>query len=613
MIDVFRQVMAGGKMSVSAAERTDYVNLRPPYPASVAISGPPWHSDLARDGRVFLSRPEVQIGRMGANDVVLSDANVSRHHAVIRWTPRGYVLQDLGSTNGSYVEGHRIEEPVLLVPGQRILIGATSFVFEALQTAQDASPAIQRAPMPSAPAAYPGSRPGVAEQTQGPSASGAVAPRPMAFPGTASAESRFLRWLKRQKGKRYWRVFLVGLAGYIAATIVLHNTDNPHLVPMALLIGSAVVPVAFVRFCVDEGAFADMPVQVVGFTFISGAITGLLLAAILESNLAVDRSPGPWIMVGLAEESAKVAAVAWILFNKRLRSELDGLVIGAAAGMGFAALETAGYGFDAFLQGCVSAGCTNQTLLTGFVGGIDAMQHSIILRMTLALFGHGVWTAIICAAIWRDRGKSVFRLTSGVVLAFGISVGLHFLWDWGAAQVPDNASDAEAVLAQLPIGLLGLFILRFFIRESLQRAALGSMAPPPRPLPQALAEYFAHPIRSGVFGAIVPRPEPLMAAFSAATPVGTGAPQPPAQQPASPGPAPPMRQSASPGPAVPMPGSTCARCGSPDPGAGPFCVHCGARLSPVEQRQEIRCRSCGAPNKPDSRFCVKCGSSLEPE
>ncbi len=586
----------------AVVERTDAINVQPPYPAAVVVSGPPWHSDLAHDGRILLSQPEVQIGRMEANDVVLSDLNVSRHHAVIRWTSKGYVIQDCGSTNGTYVQGQQITEPVLLVPGQQILIGATTFLFEALQLPQGEGAVPQPAAPPGAPGPYPAPAPGMAAPTAGgPQPQGAAVgalPPPIIFPAAPPAESRFIRWLKRQRGKYYWRVFLVGLAGYIAATVVLKDTDNPHLVPMALIVGSAVVPVAFVRFCVDEGAFADMPVQVVGFTFVSGAIMGLLLAAILESNLVVDRSPLPWIMVGLAEESAKLVAVILFLWNRRLRSELDGLVLGAAAGMGFAALETAGYGFDAFLQGCVFAGCTKQTLYTGFVAGIDAMQHSIVLRMTLALFGHGVWTAIIAAAIWRDRGRSVFRLTSGVVLAFGIAVGLHFLWDWGAAQVPNDASDVEGVLAQLPVGFLGLFILRFFIRESLDSAALGPMAPPPPPLPQALAAYFAHPFRRQLYGASVPQQGPLVAAFTAATPVG-GAPA-----------AGPPPQPGAPSGAVVSPGVACPRCGSPDPGGGPYCVHCGSALSRPEPMPENRCRSCGATNRPSSLFCVHCGGAL---
>jgi RsiW-degrading membrane proteinase PrsW (M82 family) len=61
------------------------------------------------------------------------------------------------------------------------------------------------------------------------------------------------------------------------------------------------------------------------------------------------------VMVGVCEETAKALAVCWLLHNKRLRGEIHGLVLGAAAGMGFAALETAGYGFDHFVAGVVHA------------------------------------------------------------------------------------------------------------------------------------------------------------------------------------------------------------------------------------------------------------------
>ena len=51
----------------------------------------------------------LRIGRAPDNDVVLSDLKVSRHHAEVRRSPTGrYEIVDLGSHNGTYVNGQRV-------------------------------------------------------------------------------------------------------------------------------------------------------------------------------------------------------------------------------------------------------------------------------------------------------------------------------------------------------------------------------------------------------------------------------------------------------------------------------------------------------------------------
>ncbi|MCC6572606.1 MAG: FHA domain-containing protein [Planctomycetes bacterium] len=70
------------------------------------------------------------IGRKDGNALVLTDdTKVSGHHARISKKADGYVLEDLGSTNGVAVNGHRITEPALLKIGQLIIIGNHTFQF----------------------------------------------------------------------------------------------------------------------------------------------------------------------------------------------------------------------------------------------------------------------------------------------------------------------------------------------------------------------------------------------------------------------------------------------------------------------------------------------------
>jgi hypothetical protein len=86
---------------------------------------------LLLDGRRLVVGPAgVTLGRSRQCDVVLNDPNVSREHAEIR--PRGgsWVLRDLGSTNGSRLNGRTVEGSEVVKPGDQIELGATVLRFE---------------------------------------------------------------------------------------------------------------------------------------------------------------------------------------------------------------------------------------------------------------------------------------------------------------------------------------------------------------------------------------------------------------------------------------------------------------------------------------------------
>ena len=588
----------------------------PPYPAALAIPSAGWRSHLARDNKIPLAKPVIQIGRMEGNDVVLSDPLVSRHHAVIRWTSGGYELEDLGAPNGTFVEGQRVTGRVGLAPGNLVRLGNTDMVFQVMSPemeTQDTNASsiadpntrsgfVVRPALPGAdalrpdgggPAARSSPPPGPAPlqpRAQGSSYAPPPAQQPVAalaapmgnsivpaaHPYYAmlaqSHQGRLAQLFKSQARKRYWRVFLLGLIAYGVVVAVLSSTTNLHLVPLEMLLASALVPVVFVIFCWEQNAFVDMPASVVGITFASGAVLGICLAAIFEPLLIPHSVANTGItlpiaiIIGVVEETAKVISVVWFLRNGKLRSELDGLILGAAAGMGFSALETAGYGFAGFLQGfVVGANSPAATLTSAVHAGSSYMNHELLVRMALAVFGHGVWTAIVCAAIWRDRGQSAFRLTGGVLTAFGIAVSLHALWDWSpliqllGAQPGKSSLILVTVVWYLLIGTVGLLVLRFFLKESLQRAKLGPYAPPPPPLLGALL----HDLTGLLSGGQRP-PAPSWSQIVA--------------QPTS-----PSRMSASAPPRQP-----------PAPQAAPrptFCPRCSISYPPQEQR----CANCGGP------------------
>ena len=83
------------------------------------------------DGRrIEIGETALVVGRMPECDVALSDPNVSRRHAEVRRQGTGFVVVDLGSTNGTRVNGAQVKER-LLNNGDEITVGATRLRFEA--------------------------------------------------------------------------------------------------------------------------------------------------------------------------------------------------------------------------------------------------------------------------------------------------------------------------------------------------------------------------------------------------------------------------------------------------------------------------------------------------
>ncbi len=79
---------------------------------------------------------EVAIGRQDT-DLVVEDPEVSRRHAVLRRSDGSVIVEDLDSTNGTFVNGERIRSPIAVGPGDQIRVGQTTLEIEPDQRADD--------------------------------------------------------------------------------------------------------------------------------------------------------------------------------------------------------------------------------------------------------------------------------------------------------------------------------------------------------------------------------------------------------------------------------------------------------------------------------------------
>ncbi len=88
-----------------------------------------WVDKDRKGEKVLLAKPRVTVGRRETNTVVLDDRMASGHHCEIDRDINGYTIRDLGSTNGTLVNGEPITE-ALLSHGVRIRVGNSRFVFK---------------------------------------------------------------------------------------------------------------------------------------------------------------------------------------------------------------------------------------------------------------------------------------------------------------------------------------------------------------------------------------------------------------------------------------------------------------------------------------------------
>ena len=84
----------------------------------------------------LLTKDKTVIGRGSGCDIVIDDPGISRKHLEIDITDNGVIARDLGSTNGTYVEGHQVPAATLL-DGNTITIGRTRILYWASAQAQE--------------------------------------------------------------------------------------------------------------------------------------------------------------------------------------------------------------------------------------------------------------------------------------------------------------------------------------------------------------------------------------------------------------------------------------------------------------------------------------------
>ena len=91
---------------------------------------------------VPIAESGASIGRDSGNEVQLLLPEVSKRHAFLQGTPKGWCVRDLDSRNGLSVNGRKVRESVLQ-DGDRLMIGPYTLVFQIAEAAQNYKPVLQ--------------------------------------------------------------------------------------------------------------------------------------------------------------------------------------------------------------------------------------------------------------------------------------------------------------------------------------------------------------------------------------------------------------------------------------------------------------------------------------
>jgi protease PrsW len=247
----------------------------------------------------------------------------------------------------------------------------------------------------------------------------------------------------------FWRILGGTLAIYFLLYLGIAQFGNINFLPGLIVVGSFAVPFSVVVLFFELNTPRNVSVYQVGKMLLLGGALSLVTTVFLFEVI-----PGsgvgslvPAVLTGVTEETGKALALLIVLGSRRYRWQLNGLLLGAAVGAGFAGFESAGYALRAALG----------------ERSIAAAVDSISVRALLSPGGHVIWTAMIGSALWRVKGDGPFVLSMlfhrDVMKRWAIAVVLHGLWDADLFLHP--------YLKLLVLVLVGWYVVLAILKQAL--------------------------------------------------------------------------------------------------------------------------------------------------
>lgn len=247
----------------------------------------------------------------------------------------------------------------------------------------------------------------------------------------------------------YSRVFFLFAATFLGLLALLRVFENILAYPGIIFIGALTVPFSLLIFFWELNAPRNINIFDVTKIFFFGGVSSLLITMILSRIIVVGEVDyyGA-ILIGVIEESAKFIVVAYFLRGSKRKFILNGLLLGAAVGAGFAVFETAGYEFAYGLQ-------------------IPILMRIIYTRGVLAFGGHIVWAAMAGAALVMVKEDNRLKIKHIINIKFlkyfALIIGLHAIWNMPIS------TNSQLPLVQVILTIIAWIIVIIFISVGLKQ------------------------------------------------------------------------------------------------------------------------------------------------
>ena len=209
---------------------------------------------------------------------------------------------------------------------------------------------------------------------------------------------------------------LVSFIGFYAGAFIFKDAI---FLPGLILFGSIITPISLLIFFWEVNILQNISIYKLTLMMVKGSVVSLLCAVTLYAVVDGQNSP---LLIGFVEETAKVLAIFILVDRKNYKFLLNGMLVGAAIGTGFAAFESAGY-----------------ILITALENGIPTMLNTIFWRALFTPGGHIAWAALTGATLILVKGERPFKMTMLLDPRFLgmyiLVIVLHALWDTASIQL----------------------------------------------------------------------------------------------------------------------------------------------------------------------------------
>lgn len=220
-------------------------------------------------------------------------------------------------------------------------------------------------------------------------------------------------------GSKAWLgVLTAGLGLFLLTQQVYLSSRNPHLLPALVLLGALLVPAALASYLLPRIRAGAVTGPLLALTALVGGTLAVIIAAWAESQRSSSTRPVSALNVAVIEELAKltpvIAALILLRRQRRTLTPLDGLILGAAAGTGFAVLETLGYAFVTVVHA------------QGHLAPVDDL---LLARGLLAPATHLAWTSLNAAALTAFLDRHTVRRALVATGCLATTIAAHTAWD----------------------------------------------------------------------------------------------------------------------------------------------------------------------------------------